>query len=390
MRLAAWSLPLLLTACFIDAVGQPPGTDSGGAGAGPNGGAGAGEPVGAGTSNGAGGSGAAGTGAAGAGGAASAVCGDSVVEGSEQCEDGNAASNDGCDAACAFELGTCNDGTFQAGETCAPTDVDCTDCALTAGPCFSAPLIPLGITTQTWPAQTQLPFPNLCNVQGASSSAYRFDVGPYPRGILLAATEGNGAQWPAIWVSYGCGSQEVVPCETNPGPVARVVTPILDPGLSVFVGTADESNLGGSYNLTARPFRGHWANDQLLAWDTSSGGWSYDGTFEDLADYDFSTESMSRALAAEVYVGGLDEVRIAVLYGMQGNGAARIIASTDGGQTFVPVAADLPTNDFAFGAVQERPFSLAGATSLIVGVEFENPAAGTGQVWFDRVGVFED
>jgi cysteine-rich repeat protein len=45
-------------------------------------------------------------------------CGDGVVEGSEQCDDGNTTSGDGCSATCTTEAPYCGDGTVDAGEQC--------------------------------------------------------------------------------------------------------------------------------------------------------------------------------------------------------------------------------------------------------------------------------
>src|SRR4051812_32052904 len=58
------------------------------------------------------------------------VCGDGVVRGAEQCDDGNTAAGDGCDASCQPEAGwtcdhspstcapTCGDGKVIGGEAC--------------------------------------------------------------------------------------------------------------------------------------------------------------------------------------------------------------------------------------------------------------------------------
>lgn len=50
----------------------------------------------------------------------SGVCGNSLLEGCEACDDGNTNGNDGCSADCLTVLqdGICNDGTLQAGEVC--------------------------------------------------------------------------------------------------------------------------------------------------------------------------------------------------------------------------------------------------------------------------------
>jgi hypothetical protein len=71
-------------------------------------------------------------------------------------------------------------------------------------------------------------------------------------------------------------------------------------------------------------------------------------------------------------------------------GTVRFVASTDGGATYAPVGAQLPDADWAFGGVQQRQLVLNGATEVYVGVEFDNPDVGGGQVWFNEVVVFED
>jgi cysteine-rich repeat protein len=61
------------------------------------------------------------------------ACGNAHVTGYEQCDDGNLAADDGCDAACIVE--ECGNGLTQSGETCddggetASCDADCTDVA---------------------------------------------------------------------------------------------------------------------------------------------------------------------------------------------------------------------------------------------------------------------
>jgi cysteine-rich repeat protein len=46
------------------------------------------------------------------------VCGDSVIDASEECDDGNTANNDGCSSTCKTEI--CGDDVIQTGETCDP------------------------------------------------------------------------------------------------------------------------------------------------------------------------------------------------------------------------------------------------------------------------------
>src|SRR6185437_11144275 len=58
------------------------------------------------------------------------TCGDGIVAGGEQCDDGNALGGDGCSGSCAIEVGfhcagapstcatTCGDGIIAGGEQC--------------------------------------------------------------------------------------------------------------------------------------------------------------------------------------------------------------------------------------------------------------------------------
>lgn len=46
------------------------------------------------------------------------VCGDGVPEGTEDCDDGNVTSGDGCSATCMIEPAACGNGIVQAGEEC--------------------------------------------------------------------------------------------------------------------------------------------------------------------------------------------------------------------------------------------------------------------------------
>ncbi len=46
------------------------------------------------------------------------TCGDTIVEGSEQCDDGGTGDGDGCSSTCQYETGPCDDGLFcTTGET---------------------------------------------------------------------------------------------------------------------------------------------------------------------------------------------------------------------------------------------------------------------------------
>jgi len=69
------------------------------------------------------------------------VCGDSRIEGSEQCDDGNVTSGDGCSASCTLERNiidpVCGNGTVEPGEVCDDGNADelsCTrQCTLPSG-----------------------------------------------------------------------------------------------------------------------------------------------------------------------------------------------------------------------------------------------------------------
>jgi cysteine-rich repeat protein len=66
------------------------------------------------------------------------ACGDHLVEGSEECDDGNTQDGDGCDSACQVEGAFCGDGEIEAGEQCDPPDgVTCSD-TCQALPCTTA------------------------------------------------------------------------------------------------------------------------------------------------------------------------------------------------------------------------------------------------------------
>ena len=59
------------------------------------------------------------------------VCGDGIIQGGEQCDDGNDVPNDGCTNACATPA--CGDGIVQVGEQCddgndVPTDACASGC----------------------------------------------------------------------------------------------------------------------------------------------------------------------------------------------------------------------------------------------------------------------
>jgi len=58
------------------------------------------------------------------------VCGDSLVNGPEQCDDGNTVVGDGCSATCAIEVAgaACGDGTVDPGEACDGTDLGGASC----------------------------------------------------------------------------------------------------------------------------------------------------------------------------------------------------------------------------------------------------------------------
>ncbi|MBI4175695.1 MAG: hypothetical protein HY518_00685 [Candidatus Aenigmarchaeota archaeon] len=67
-------------------------------------------------------------------------CGNGVIDPGEQCDDGNTAAGDGCDATCQVELlTTCGDGLGNPATCEAPAET-CNTCPLDCGPCL--PLIP--------------------------------------------------------------------------------------------------------------------------------------------------------------------------------------------------------------------------------------------------------
>lgn len=52
------------------------------------------------------------------GGGGGAICGNGILEGGEQCDDGNAISGDGCSAGCRIEYPVCGNGITEIGEEC--------------------------------------------------------------------------------------------------------------------------------------------------------------------------------------------------------------------------------------------------------------------------------
>jgi cysteine-rich repeat protein len=68
-------------------------------------------------------------GSGGAGGAAAAVCGNGLLEGTEECDDGNTDDADGCTTDC--KLVRCGDGVVQGAEQCDDGNLDDTDACVT-------------------------------------------------------------------------------------------------------------------------------------------------------------------------------------------------------------------------------------------------------------------
>lgn len=63
------------------------------------------------------------------GGLISSVCGNSITETEEQCDDGNTVSGDGCSQACILEpASVCGDGQITGGEVCEPSDLNGETC----------------------------------------------------------------------------------------------------------------------------------------------------------------------------------------------------------------------------------------------------------------------
>jgi len=47
-----------------------------------------------------------------------AICGNGILEGSEQCDDGNTISGDGCSSTCQLESAVCGNGIVEGSEQC--------------------------------------------------------------------------------------------------------------------------------------------------------------------------------------------------------------------------------------------------------------------------------
>jgi cysteine-rich repeat protein len=145
-----------LASCVLDLTGEPSGVTS-------TGGGGAAASATASASTGASSSASSGSSSGSTGGAAP-VCGDAVIEGSEQCDDGNAAIGDGCSPTCTIE----------------PLD---------ACPGLAIPLVPPGITIQGTLVGAHDDLVPSCG--GANHADVVYEVTPSASGTLTVTLTGN-------------------------------------------------------------------------------------------------------------------------------------------------------------------------------------------------------
>ena len=132
------------------------------------------------------------------------VCGDGVVDGDEQCDDGNTVSGDGCSATCTSELNSkCGNGQLDAGEHCddgntAGGDGCAADCSVEPGyDCAGSPsvctLIPPSCGDGTVNSDEQCDDGNHVSGDGCSA-ACQIETGFTCAGVTSVCTPlcGNG------------------------------------------------------------------------------------------------------------------------------------------------------------------------------------------------------
>lgn len=374
LRFVAPASLLAASACLFDATGSVDG--GGGAGAAAPGGASAdgGAPLGGGVQGGEpsqGGFGA--SGAGGNGGASNAVCGDDFVEVNEEdCEDDNENETDGC-VGCAF-IHECENGTLEPTEECEVDDPNCEQCVLTSDSgCFDAPQLEAHADASFNALSSTELFLDSgfldCGVgQDSEIVPFRFDVGPYPRGLDIRMGEENGNQMdPFVFATYGCG-HELLDCVSD-NESARLVTHLLDPGLVLFGAIGDKRpGDGQAHRAQVRFHRFHETFTMDPGWNLES-GWGWNGDFL-FIDANKREEMDVRALSPEIFVGGLTSVDVAIGFELTSDDActATLIAAVDGSQMDL---ATLTGSDQFAQVIGE--LDLNGATHIKIGAVFHAP-----------------
>ncbi len=323
-------LALSAAACFVDAIGRDDGTGAGAGlptatstGPGPTsttsglGGGGRGPGVG-----GAGGGGVTTT-TGGGGGAGPTGCTiDGAIDANEDCEDGNLTAGDGCDPTCQLEA-TCANGTAEGGEPCDNGTV-CDDSCL--GSCQAGAPLTAGATVDGSTNGGIGAFQSCSIDPTGAMRVYRVETSPHPEGVLIQALNDNNGFDPMIWVARDCMS--VLGCVStlsSSGQVASIRTPILPPSTHLVIGVADRLGDEASFQAYFRPYR------YFDEFGSDPAGWT-------LGEWDSNGSALNTwydppgtAESPEIYVGGIQTIRVSFPYEISDAAGAEVRASFDGG-----------------------------------------------------------
>ncbi len=165
------------------------------------------------------------------------TCGNSVIEGVEECDDGNTTAGDGCDASCVSES-VCGDGTVEGAEVCDDGNTVASDgCDATCA----------AVETGYVCLQDTTPMDNICDTGGAGSVVPVCGDGIVIGGEVCddgntASNDGCDATCAAVETGYVC-LQDTTPmdniCDTGG---AGSVVPLCGDGMVIGGEVCDDGN----------------------------------------------------------------------------------------------------------------------------------------------------
>ncbi len=165
------------------------------------------------------------------------TCGNSVIEGVEECDDGNTTAGDGCDASCVSES-VCGDGTVEGAEVCDDGNTVASDgCDATCA----------AVETGYVCLQDTTPMDNICDTGGAGSVVPVCGDGIVIGGEVCddgntASNDGCDATCAAVETGYVC-LQDTTPmdniCDTGG---AGSVVPVCGDGIVIGGEVCDDGN----------------------------------------------------------------------------------------------------------------------------------------------------
>ncbi|NUO47569.1 MAG: hypothetical protein HOV80_01800 [Polyangiaceae bacterium] len=287
---------------------------------------------------------------------------DGAIDANETCEDGNLTAGDGCDPTCHLEA-TCGNGMAEGGEPCDDGTV-CDDSCL--GSCQAGMPLAVGATTNGSTSGGISTFPNCAPFSTGPMRTYRIETAPHPEGVLVLATNANNTFDPVLWVARDCGN--VLGCDddvSSQNGVAGIRTAILPPSTKLVIGVADQDDNDFSFEVYYRPYRyfDEFASDPA-GW--TLGAWDSNG-------YALNTwnDPPGTADSPEIYVGGIQTIRVAFPYEISQNAGAEVSASFDGGAFSVvktlPAAPNSNFDEVDGSFTLQRP---AGAARLRLRFEY--------------------